>query len=275
MFLIAFCNPNRNLFFGVKLFFYGEGVDVIYEIRKHIAKDKRIWYWNKYNIHFEDLYIPQMKAFFDVTLGLNVFSKEFLRDAQEIVSKSGYVIKGAYRLGQDRHHLELGTAGYLILERYVVGDDFVYQFKLVSLDRDSHYGMKTSIHSLKGVFYQSAVDLVNARLLHLYELTNRPQKEGVTIDDFRDNKLNGIWDEFKSDILNKWIERLNYYKENGEEKFYNEYYPTFYEEMYIPFMKDFELYKAKDPNSQFPEFWFWYSSNYLGEELLFQDRNNP
>ncbi len=249
--------------------------DVIYEIRRHNARLNKIWYWNKYNIHFEDLYIPQMKAFFDVTLGLNVFGKDFLRDAQESITKSGYIIEGEYSLEQHRHHLELGTAGYLILERYVVNGKYVYQFKLVPLDKESHFGNDFSIHSLKGVFYEDAVDLVNARLLHLYKLTERAQKEGLTIDDFRDSKLNGIWDAIDDDILNKWIERWDYYKENGEKEYYKKFYPKFYEKVYLPFARDFELYKVKDPNCQFPEFWFWYSSNYLGEELLFHDKNNP
>ena len=151
----------------------------------------------------------------------------------------------------------------------------MYQFKLVPLDRKSHFGNDFSIHSLKGVFYEDAVKLVNTRLLHLYKLTKRAQKEGLTIDDFRDSKLNGIWDAFDDNILNQWVERWNDYKSMTEEKFYEKYYQIFYEKLYTPFMRDFELYKAKDPNSQFPEFWFWYSSNYLGEELLFHDKNNP
>jgi len=253
--------------------------DVIYETRKHIVRYSFYWYWNKYDIHFQDLYKPQMKAFFDLTLGLNVFTeKGFLPDVHEkevTIGEDTYVLEGLYILGHPRHHLELGTAGYLILEQYIVKGEYVYQFKLVPLDQDSHYGKKTSIHSLNGIFYQDAVDLVNARLLHLYELVNRPQEEGVTLDDFRDEELDGIWDKFNDDILNKWIERWSDFKSMSEKKIYNEYYPNFYEKLYIPFMKDFELYKAKNPNCQFPEFWFWYTSNYLGEELLFHNKNNP
>lgn len=238
--------------------------DTIYEIRKHIVNTKKIWYWNKYDIHFNDLYIPQIKSLFDVTLGLNLLCNEFLSDGYEKVTKSGYVIKGVYVLELPRHHLE-EDEGYLILEQSKDGKS---KFKLLPLDSDSH----NYIHTLKIIEYQENTDVINTRLLHLYELINRPPNEGVTLEYFRNDDYKAIWGKFSNDILIEWIKRWEDYKAS-EEEFYRQYYPNFYEKIYIPFMKDHELYKAKDPNCKFPEFWFWYP-NYLEEELLFYDQNN-
>ena len=227
--------------------------DVIYKIRKHIERHEKFWYWKKYDIHFNDLFVPQMKSLFDSTLGLNVFGNDFFSDIQEHVTRSGYVVKGTYVVGRYRHHLEKGTAGYLILERLGDGE---LRFRLVPLTRDEH----DFVHSLGVIEYQKNMELLNARLSHLYKLINSKQ---VSLKDFRNEELNGIWADFSDDVLNEWIER----QKMSEEDFYKKYYPDFYEKIYLPFMKDYELYKAKDPNSQLPEFWYWYPK-YLGEEQL-------
>jgi len=229
--------------------------DTIYDIRKHIVSTSKIWYWDKYDMHFSDLYTPQMKSLLDVTLGLNVFGNDFIPDARVYITRNGYVVEGLFSMYQDRHHIR-DDAGYLIFDGK--------EFKLIPLDRESH----ERIHSLDIITYQETADLLNARLSSLHELMRRSQKEGVTIEDFRNSKSEGIWDELSDKTLNDWIERWNDYKSMSEEKFYETHYPEFYEKIYIPFMRDFELYKTKNPNCQLPEFWFWYSSNYLGEESL-------
>lgn len=58
--------------------------------------------------------------------------------------------------------------------------------------------------------------------------------------------------------------RWKIYKSSSE-KFYETYYNNFFQKMFLPFMRDNRLYKAQNPKSQFPEFWYWYQK-YLGEE---------
>ncbi len=226
--------------------------NTIYEIRKHIIRYFRRWYWNKYDIHFWDLYKPQIKSLLDITLGLDVFNKEFIGDAHQL-EKNGYIVEGFYVMDVTRHHI-YQDIGYLILEKM---EDGRVIFKLALLKNKSH----SKLHNLKVVVFSRTTRLIQKRLLFLYKLV---KSDCISIIDFRKKDIKEIRDDFSDDILNEWILRWKIYKYSSE-KFYETYYNNFFEKMFLPFMRDYKLYKAQNPNSQFPEFWYWYQK-YSGEE---------
>ncbi|GAJ03406.1 unnamed protein product, partial [marine sediment metagenome] len=50
-------------------------------------------------------------------------------------------------------------------------------------------------------------------------------------------------------------------------EFYEIYYPNFYRERYKPLLRDMKLFKNKDTNCERPEFWYWYFTHYLIENI--------
>ncbi len=236
--------------------------DTIYKIRKQVVYKQ--WYWNKYGEHFFDLYIPQLKALMDVSLGLNVFEDGFINDAREIfVIKYEYLIKNYYTMKYSalRHHTGLDSGIYILIS--VEG---VPQFKLILLNTRSHVNINDASES--GAFFYA--EMVNARMLHLYELSKRPKAVGgIILEDFRSKYVSinsrdfTSWEEYADKTLNDWIDRWK-----NRDEFYVDHYPNFYDELYKNLEEDLELFKNEDPACEKPEFWYFFLSEYFNKELL-------
>lgn len=232
--------------------------EVIYDIRKHIAKMQ--WYWRKYDPHFFDLKTLQMKMLLDVTLGLNVLIEGFLPDAGPKLTRAGYVIKEKHEHAILRHHLDVDEE-YFVLDV----DDFTgkLRFKLIPFDIHAHDKIHDkSLNSKLGFISE----VINARMLHLYDIFMKRPKN-LSLREFRERKeiIDGmevsIWEGYSDDVLLEWMARY-YDKEN----LYRNHYPYFDEHFYQAMVQDFEFYKKQDVNCKHPEFWSWYLNKYFDEE---------
>lgn len=78
-----------------------------------------------------------------------------------------------------------------------------------------------------------------------------------------------IWNGIDPDIIKEYADRwvLRRDPKNPESVFYNKHYSTFYNKGYKWFMNDFKLYLNEDPSTSYPEFWYWYSTEYLPQTI--------
>ena len=240
--------------------------DAIYMIKRHINNP----HWRMYEKHFIDLRVIQRKQLLDLCLGMDIFGKNFIEDAQLFVTKDGQVIENRYVFYVTRHHLDEDQKRYLIFNNNSID----FNFKIILLPSNSHW----NLHANKGVFTRNSV-LLNARMKHLYRLlifdsiSKRDYdqiikyefKTEIIIINVQEIK---IWNEFPRSILEEWIRRWKAHKILSDKEFYEKYYPNFYKYHYMPQLRDMELFKQKNPNCKKPEFWYWYYNHYLKESTL-------
>lgn len=239
--------------------------NVIYRIKIHINKPR----WRAYEMHFRDLRDIQRKELLDLSLGLDIFDKVFLKDAHPFVTKDGQIIDGTNVLYLTRHHLDEDQKYYLIFDY----DDNDFKFKIILLASSSHW----KVHGNKED-YNRKKELLNARMKHLYKLLQYPYIPNKTYSKIFKSEFNNkteiidgqdirIWSDFSEKIIDNWIERWQARKTLSDKEFYETYYPNFYRERYKPLLRDMKLFKNKDTNCEQPEFWYWYFTHYLKKNI--------
>ncbi len=261
----------RKEFFGAR----EESHKAIEQIKTYMRdmnpKDKR---FRKYNINFKELKVPQMKEFIDITLGLNPYAKDFLKDA--IIGTNRAIIPQIL-MEMTRHHILQNPDYYLIFGLY----DNIFSFRLAPVSPMSN----REVHkwSNRKNFDQNS-DLIVARLMHLYELIQKPYTSGMDYKayeaffekEFREREAyifgrgdTKIWNGINLDIVKEYAERWVIFKDpsKSESVFYNKYYKMFYNRGYKWFMNDFKLYLNEDPATSYPEFWYWHSTVYLPQSI--------
>jgi hypothetical protein len=72
-----------------------------------------------------------------------------------------------------------------------------------------------------------------------------------------------IWENFDLNKLDSWIERWVDKKTMSYEKWHLTYYKEFYTKRYGPYFKDYHLYINGDPKCKHPDFWEWYTKEYM------------
>ncbi len=249
-----------------KGFFKAPGAchNAIYRIKTHINNP----HWRVYEKHFIDLRGIQRKELLDLSLGLDVYDKDFIEDAHPFVTKDGQIIKGRYVLYITRHHLDEDQKYYLIFD-YNSSD---FTFKIILLASKSHW----KIHAYKEEFNKNKV-LLNARMKHLYRILNinnipknydhiiksEFKKETILID----GQEIKIWNKFPEKLIEEWIKRWKARKILSDKEFYKNFYPNFYNYHYKPLLRDMDLFRQKNSNCNKPEFWYWYFRYYLKENI--------
>jgi len=226
--------------------------------------------FRKYNPNFAELKTPQMKELIDITMGLDVYAKDFLKDA--IIGVNKFMIPQIV-MEMTRHHILQDPDYYLIFGLY----DDIFSFRLAPVS----FASNTRIHkSLTSDFGQTS-DLIVARLMHLYELVQKSFVRGTDYKTFFEKEFRNkeayifgrgdlkIWNGIRPDVVAKYAERWVMFKDpsNSESVFYNNYYSTFYNRGYKWFMNDYKMYLNEDPNTSYPEFWYWHSTVYLPQSI--------
>jgi len=251
-----------------KGFFNAPGVchNAIYRIKTHINNP----HWREYEKHFIDLRGIQRKELLDLSLGLDIYDKDFIEDAHPFVTKDGQIIKGRYVFYITRHHLDEDQKHYLIFD-YNSTD---FMFKIILLASKSHW----KVHANKEEFNKNKV-LLNARMKHLYKIlnfNNFPKRNCAHIikSEFNNETIMinsqeiKIWDEFPEKIIEEWIRRWKARKILSDKEFYKRFYPNFYNYHYKPLLREMELFRQKNSNCKKPEFWYWYFRQYLKKKKI-------
>jgi len=210
-----------------------------------------------------------MKELIDITLGLDPYAKDFLEDAT--ISKNKFVIPQIL-MEMTRHHILQDPDYYLIFGLY----DNIFSFRLAPVTFESN----RRIHKSGKIFDQNS-DLIVARLMHLYELIQKPYTSGSDYKAFFENEFKHreayifgrgdtkIWNGINPAIVKEYTRRWVLYKDNPktESVFYNDNYRIFYNKGYKWFMNDFNLYLNEDPSTSYPEFWHWHATVYLPQSI--------
>ena len=239
--------------------------NVIYMIKIHINNP----HWRGYEKHFIDLRGIQRKELLDLNLGLDIYDKDFIRDAHLYITKDGQIIDGRYVFYVTRHHLDEDQRHYLIFD--YSSTDFI--FKIILLPSISHW----NVHANKKDFSMN-IELLNARMKHLYKLLNsnnnsKKNYAHLIKSEFINETImiNGqkfkLWNTLSEKIIDEWIIRWKARKTLSDKEFYKKFYPNFYDHHYIPLLLDMELFKQKNSNCKKPEFWYWYFRQYLKKNI--------
>ncbi len=206
-------------------------------------------FFSRYFLYFKELKILQLKELFDITLGLNVKQLNFIKEKEDENH-----IKFVRRI--KRHHIDLDQKQYFIF--YFNKKKSFFTFKLMPLPQVSHW----EIHDSKD--YEQDSLIMKNRLINLFQLTSsnyNPHLDYYKLfnKNFRSKKEN--WYGLRNKIIEQFTDRWILYKEDSIE-FYKQFYPKFY--ITFKFMyKDMQLYIEKSLDCSFPDFWFWYFSEYL------------
>ncbi|MFX1257299.1 MAG: hypothetical protein ACFFAN_05545 [Promethearchaeota archaeon] len=219
--------------------------------RSNFKSKKR---FRDYFIYFEELKILHLKELFDITLGLDVYKLQFIKE--EINETPQEFVKQI-----KRHHLDKDQKYYLIF--HFDKNEKNYSFKLTTLSRCSHW----EIHDSND-FEQEAF-IINYRLKHLYQLAIKNfnpclDYKKIISKDFYANRAN--WKGLKNEVIHKLVERWIIYKKNDVD-FYKRFYPKFYGTFKF-MVKDMHLFEEKSSECKFPDFWFWYFNTYYLERNL-------
>ncbi|MFW9987611.1 MAG: hypothetical protein ACFFC3_03065 [Candidatus Odinarchaeota archaeon] len=248
-------------------------LDKVVERNGEFVKDDYIkYYW-------DFLYEIQVVEMLKITLGLDIWGLEFIKDAE---------LKGeTYTADIARHHLEKIKALYTMFKfskdvdyskKLIPFKDFV--IALAPLMQKYHNQLDT----LKDFGYNT--QLAMHRLMHLYELIQIPfvkdfDYQSAFLKEFqsREVRIEGkevkIWDKFDAKLISQWIDRWIFVKTKGYEAFLldtKKGYPNFYKFRYLPIENDFRLFlNGKKPmnNKLFfnermrNKFWSWFLSDYL------------
>ena len=241
------------------------------------VKDDYIKYFWNY------LYEIQIVEFLKITLGLDIWGREFIKDAE--------LIEGKYKIDIERHHLEKIKSIYTMFKfsedvdfsnNLIPFEDFV--IALAPLMGTNHRNLDQS-HG-----YNYNMKLAMHRLMHLYELIQSPFIEGPDYQSIFLNKFQSkivqidgndvrIWEDFASSIKQEWINRWLKVKREGYEAFFldeDKGYSNFYRFRYSPIERDYRLFllgqESMNKNLFLSEsmrnsFWRWFLSKYLRENV--------
>ncbi len=254
-----------------------DNLDKVVERNGEFVKDDYIkYYW-------DFLYEIQVVEMLKITLGLDIWGQEFIKDAE---------LKGkTYRIDIERHHLEKIKAIYTIFK---FSEDIDYSKNLIPFE-DFVIALAPLMHK-----YHNQLDklskfgyntqLAMHRLMHLYELIQIPfvkdfDYQSTFLKEFRGKEVRiegkevKIWDRLDDFTINKWIKRWIIVKKEGYEAFFlnrDEGYSNFYKFRYSPIENDYKLFlNGKKPmNSKLflsermrKSFWQWFLSVYLRENI--------
>ncbi len=239
--------------------------DAIYRIKIHINNP----HWRVYEKHFIDLRGIQCKELLDLSLGLDIYDRDFIKDAHPFVSEHGQIIQGRYVFYTTRHHLDQDQKQFLIFDNK--STDFT--FKIILLPSISHW----KLHANKEEFNKNKVLLIERmkhlyRIIYLKKIPEKNYKDSIK-SEFNNKtiKVNGhevsIWNKFPEEIFEEWIKRWNIRKNLSDKEFYKRFYPNFYNHLYEPLIKGRDLFNIKDPKCQRPEFWYWYFKYYIKKSI--------
>jgi hypothetical protein len=258
--------------------------DRLYEVKKRNGPGVR----GGYTRFWSELYSIQVVEFLKITLGLDIWGLVFIKDATRPPDKN------IYKIDIERHHLERIKSLYTIFKfsgEYIKNSkgftkdlppipfvDFVNA--LAPIMKESHDGLHISSQ------YTTDMQMAMYRLMHLYELIQRPFQNGVDLNEFRgrtaiiDNEEVFVWEDLDNDKIEEWIERWEFVKEKGYEAFLlnNKIgYPKFYNYRYKPMEEDFRLFLNKEPSAKpwlfhskgkrRDVFWEWFLRVYLRENI--------
>ncbi len=187
----------------------------------------------------------------------------------------------SYSIDISRHHADEDKDYYLIFSGLsFTPSESGFRFKLYPLTNAEHRSVHQSKYSTEKTI------LINERLIHLYELIQKPYSLGVESQiesEFKTRTvtINGkqmkLWQSIDSGrmisdiVIQKWIKRWEESKKWNNNKgmnideFLKKFYPDFYQHKYLSFMKDLELFTRNSPNCKNPDFWEWYVTKYLGD----------
>ncbi len=227
-----------------------------------------------YSDYWKELYPIQAKEFIDLTLGLDVESKTFITDATYITAKTG---QQYWFLDANRHHLLGDKKENMIFQFLETG----FLPNIGILTGSSHMTITNLQRRGDPTAFNMETKLAIARILHLFDMINRPYISGkiysfkgefisktVTIDG---EKL-FLWEGMDENIMEEWTRKWIDSKTLSEEANYNKYYSDFYKYKYKPYMVDLEKYLNKDPSTNDPDFWEWYTRYYTREHNTLMSR---
>ncbi len=214
----------------------------------------------EYHEYFKELMVPQQKEMVDITLGFDVLLQQFYS-------------KSSNKLGIQRHHPDRDKNFYTVFE---FDEDGNWKVKLLLLTNWRHF----SLHATYKQFgawnqFHRQNDLARARVKHLSELVlTRRYQSGIDYQlefDGREALVAGniekIWADLDPDILDQWIEKWKDKQSMTEGDWYDTHFPAFYRNTYLPYMDNFALYLQGDSKAKNPEFWKWYLTAYLHENI--------
>lgn len=255
------------------------GLDMPYNMVNNYLLKYRPYATGEYNEFFlDELLILQQKEMIDISLGLDVLTREFYS-------------KTSPKTGVSRHHVDRDRPYYCVF--YIDQLDNDFKVKLIPIIASEHMSIHNQ-YKTYGKFYTYHYfnDLAKARISHLYEIIQRPYKRGdekALMTEFKNridcvcgNDLN-IWSDFFKDSfgrsqLNEWVKRWvdkktmkdisrSGKKLSAEELWYSKYHPGFYYSTYRPYLEDMRLYQSNNPNCKRPAFWDWFFRVYLRENI--------
>ncbi|MBO1225617.1 MAG: hypothetical protein JYX80_14435 [Candidatus Scalindua sediminis] len=214
----------------------------------------------EYHEYFKELMVPQQKEMVDITLGFDVLLQQFYS-------------KNSNKLGIQRHHPDRDKNFYTVFE---FDEDGNWKVKLLPLMNWRHFGLHAT-YKMFGAWnsFHKQNDLARARVNHLAELvlTRRYQSGFDYYKEFVDRRalvagnMEKIWSDLNPSKLDEWIERWKDRQSMTEGKWYDTYHPAFYRNTYLPHMDNFALYLQGDTKTKNPEFWKWYLTVYLHENI--------
>lgn len=212
-----------------------------------------------YFTYFEELKILHLKELFDITLGLDVYKLQFIKE--KIIENPQEFVRRI-----KRHHLDKDQKYYLIF--HFDKNEKIFSFKLTTLPRSSHW----EIHDSND--FEQEASIINKRLIHLYQLSIKNYNpcldyKEIFRKEFYANKT--IWKGLKNEVINQLVERWIIFKKN-DVGFYKRFYPKFYGTFKF-MVKDMHLFEEKSSECKFPDFWFWYFDTYYLERNIIRKRS--
>ncbi len=123
------------------------------------------------------------------------------------------------------------------------------------LPRDSHW----EIHDSKD-FEQNSI-IMDYRLKSIFKLISSDYNSNIDYYKLFSKYFHSdkdTWEGLENKVIKQFTKRWISYKRDSIE-FYKQFYPITFRFMY----KDMQLYKERSLDCSFPDFWFWYFSEYL------------
>lgn len=250
----------------VENFHYNEGeiTEVINKINDHLRsterKRHRYWAVKLYNVHTTEL--------LSICLGLDVLEEKFIDDAFEGETK--------YIIDVQRHHADEDKEYYVL---FSIGKSGYLQMKLIPLTRDSHWEV-TQASRLSKTLNNIVNEKVRQKYFHIYKLLEIPY-DNTKPDGYYEKLLREEFDKstftFKGVKRKLWDDVDGFFKEyfdswlllkkKGSFAFFMKYYPIFYKKVARPMNFDYILYLEGDPNCENPDFWYWFTHDYIRKNL--------
>lgn len=234
--------------------------------------DQYLKNWDReYHEHWQLLYPIHVESLLLLTLGFNIKSFQFFKDAElelwqlKEENKSMFI----YRIDIDRHHLDLDAEYYLPFD---FSENKGYIPKLAPLFHSDHTIITNQIKSGRWDRVKYLTQLYKCRLVHIFELLLTHNKHKNIAKQLRNktdkinNRIVYIWKGLSNEVILELNRRFQDRQNLSKDEFLMKYYKNFYTHKYKPHLKKTE--------ADCPNFWFWYKNNYLRErESLFNKLN--